>query len=158
MELSPSREVTNCTAIQEILSILWNPKTHYHDQKSPPLVPILSQIGPVRTTPSYPANIHFKLSNHLCPRLPSGHFGFPNNILYAYLFSSIRSTWPAHFILIDLIILIMLGEEYKLRSSLFIQPPITSSLFSPNIFLSTVFSNLQFGFPLINCTLIFLDS
>jgi hypothetical protein len=42
-----------------------------------------------------------------------------------------------------LIILIMLGEEYKLWSSLcsFLQPPVTSSLFGPNIHVITLFSN-----------------
>jgi hypothetical protein len=41
-----------------------------------------------------------------------------------------------------LIILITLGEEYKLWSSLcsFLQPPVTSSVFGPNILLRTLFS------------------
>jgi hypothetical protein len=38
-----------------------------------------------------------------------------------------------------LIILIILGEEYKFCS--FLQPPVTSSLFDPNILLNTLFSN-----------------
>jgi hypothetical protein len=54
MELSPS-----CALTQENLSILWNPKIHYFVHKSPPLVPVLSQISPVHATPSCRSNIHF---------------------------------------------------------------------------------------------------
>jgi hypothetical protein len=91
-------------------NILLNPKAIYHVHKSPPLVPILSQINLVHTTPSYFSKTHF------CTTLPLSLFlpGFPNKILYAILFVSMRVTFPAHHILLNFIIRIIFCEEHKI--------------------------------------------
>jgi hypothetical protein len=61
MDLTPSWEVASCAATQEFPKSLWNPKIHYLVHKSILLVPILSQINPVYTTPSYLSKIHFSI-------------------------------------------------------------------------------------------------
>jgi hypothetical protein len=81
---------------------------------------------------------------HLNLGLPSGLFpsGFPTNNLYTFLLITIRATFLSHLILLDLTII--LGEEYKLKSSSlcsFLLPPVSLSLLGPNILLSTPFSN-----------------
>jgi hypothetical protein len=55
----------------------------------------------------------------------------------------IRSTCPAHRILPDLIILIILCEEYCFSVCSFLQPPLSSSLCSSNIFFSRFYSKLS---------------
>jgi hypothetical protein len=102
-ELSPSRGAANCAATQELPRMLLNPKVQYRVHKSSALVSILSHINSIHSIPSYLSKIH-RL------RRPSGLFpsGFPTNILYAFLFSHIRVTCPAHLILLDLHILSML--------------------------------------------------
>jgi hypothetical protein len=156
MELRPSWKTASRSATQELPSILWNPTFRYRVHKSPPLVPILSQINPVHTTPTYLSKIHLNISTHRCFGFPSGlfPFGFSTNILYVSLFSLIHVTYKVHLIFLDLIILIVLGDEYKLWSSSvcnFLQSPVTSFLLGPNILLSILFSNaLSLCFSL-NC-------
>jgi hypothetical protein len=71
-------------------------------------------------------------------------FRVSNQILHAFPISLMRATWSANLILLDLVSLIISGEQFKQWSpSLcsFIQPSVTSSLVGPNILLSTLFSN-----------------
>jgi hypothetical protein len=112
MELSPSWDGTTCTANQEFPNILLNPKVHYWVHKSPPMVPILSQINPVHSTQSS-LSLRFILilTFHLRLGLPSGLF--PTKILYVFLSYPMHAKCPAHLILLDLIFLITLDQPYS---------------------------------------------
>jgi hypothetical protein len=76
-ELSSSWEGANCAAIQDLPILFWNPKVHYHVHKSPPLVPILSQIDPVHTTPSCLSKIYFNIVHILVFLVVSFLLAFP---------------------------------------------------------------------------------
>jgi hypothetical protein len=95
----------------------------------------LSWTRSIQSIRPHPISLRFNLilSPYLRLDLPSGLF--PSGF-YAFLFSPIRATCPAHLTLLDLIIDIILGWEYKLWSSplcSFLQSPFTSSLFGPNV-------------------------
>ena len=89
MEQSPSREVNQFSASQEIPRILWNPKDYYRIYKCPRPVPILSQIN--QSIPAHPTTLRsiLLLSSHLRLDLPSGLFpsSFPTRTLYTPLLS-----------------------------------------------------------------------
>jgi hypothetical protein len=70
MEKTPSWEAKSFSASQEIPSILWNTEVHYHIHKSPPRVPVLSQLNPVHAHPS-----HFSMIRVLLPTTAQSIFG-----------------------------------------------------------------------------------
>ena len=92
MEQSPSWKATRSSACQEIPHILCNMKVHYHIQKSWPLVPILSHMNPIQSTPSncISLRIILILPTYLHLSLPNRIFssGFPTKFQDLPLFSS----------------------------------------------------------------------
>ena len=114
--------------------------------QSPPLLPIMTQINPVHPPP-HPTSWSsiLILSSHLSLGPPSSVFlsGFHAKTLYALFLFHILAACHAHLILFDLINRIIFGKEYRrVSTSLcsFLHSPVISSLLSPNMFLSTIFS------------------
>ena len=141
MVQSPSSEANWFASSQEIPRISRNPKVRYRTHKRPPPVFILGQPNPVHIPTSHLLEIHPNIIHTPTPRSPQR---FPHQDPIHPLSSPIRTTCPAHLILLDFITRTILGEEYKSFSSSLcnlLHTPVTSSLLGPNILLNTLFSN-----------------
>ena len=114
-EQSPSWEANSSSATPVIPHILWSPKLHFPVHKSLPFVPIMSQMNPVHSLPSYFFNIHFNTSISL-PSMPWSSkwspSGFPSKTLYAFLFF-LQATCSVHLILLDLVTWVIFGDKQK---------------------------------------------
>jgi hypothetical protein len=120
MELGPSWEAASCATTQELPKIFGNRR--YITMFTRVLPWSLYWARSIQSIPYhsfYPRSILLLSSTHLRLGLPNDLFpsGFLANILYAILDAPIRPTCLAHLILLDLINLIILPEEYNLWSS-----------------------------------------
>jgi hypothetical protein len=139
------------SASHEILRNLWNQKVHYSVHKSPLPVTILSPMNPIHIpTHSFP-EIH---TNVVLPSTPrsskwSPPFRPPNqNVVCTPQTRARHMSRPSHYPCFDhpTTTRRRLQTMQLLIMQLFLQPPFTSSLLGPNIFLSTLFSN-TINFP-----------
>jgi len=111
MEQNPSSETNGHSASQKIPRLTWNTKVHFRVHKGRPLGRILIQMQPVHTLHHFPLRSILLLSSRLLLGLPSVLFpsGLPIEIFYAFITSPMRATFPFHFVLLDLITLIIFG-------------------------------------------------
>jgi hypothetical protein len=58
---SPPSEADSRSGGQDIPHLFWNTKVYYRVHKSPPLIPLLSQMNPVHNLTLSFFNIHFNI-------------------------------------------------------------------------------------------------
>ena len=116
---SPSWEANRFSSCQEIPRILWNPKILYFIRKCPPYVPILSHHDSIHT-PKYP--FLKTLFNIILPSaLESPKWSLslrcPHQNPVKATPIPIRATYTAHFVILNFISRIILGEPCSSLSS-----------------------------------------
>jgi hypothetical protein len=72
IERNTSWEANSRPAGQEILRLLWNPKVHYHVNKTPSLISIQRQLNPIHIIHHTYLRLILILSSHLRLGLPDG--------------------------------------------------------------------------------------
>jgi len=132
MEQSPSWEANWFSASQEIPSILWNLKVHYHIHNSLPPVPILSHINPVYTPISHFLKVHL---NIILPSLPVSskwsldlRFPHKNPVYTSILLHTCYMPRPPHSSWFDHPNIIRWEVQIMKFLIIFLHFPVTSSL------------------------------
>jgi hypothetical protein len=133
MEHSHCWEDDSCSARQ--FCTFYGNKVHYLSRNVTKPVPILGQMKPIHTLPSYFLANNLILSSHLRLRLSSGLFpwGFPTKILCAFLIPFMPAKWSANLIFLYSIILISQkitnyrAQHYEVFSSFGQNTPLTMS-------------------------------
>jgi hypothetical protein len=117
MEQSPWKG-DSFLASHEILCLLWNQNSNSNIHRNLQLVHILIQMLPVHTVPPSLFKICFTVI--LTSLLLFFNYSFPvyflAESLYVLVLSPMHATCHAHVTLLDLIVLIMYGEEHKVWS------------------------------------------
>lgn len=133
------------SAVSQAIPNIWRNFTVHHRVKiSTPTVPILRQINPKHDLLYFVLKIHFNIISHLCVGLTTGLCSphFLTKTLFSFSFSPIRVTFPAHFILLDLITRIWWPAQTMTLCTVYFSPsPVTSSLLCQSNFLSILSSN-----------------
>lgn len=134
---SPYWEYGGCSASQESLHLLWNPKVRYCVHKSLPMVCILSQLNPVYVLPHEFVNIHFDivllymLNSSMCS-LPI--VSFNQNFLHISHLHACYNPCPSQ------LQYLVKHTNYGTPRCIFLQSPATVRLLGPNILYTTPFS------------------